>query len=149
MRPDHLPGQGTFDAGIAGQCHRIRDSGHVRPAVGADVGEVRRRGNGKAHERGYLQVRLRDSTGHRRSGYPEAINQENSMQSRTHSKSIRGNTLRGLFAATLGAASVLATALIAFPASAHHSFAPYNMETIKVVTGVVTRVNPDANHLQI
>jgi len=66
------------------------------------------------------------------------------MQSTKHSKSIRG-----FVAATFAAASVLATALIALPASAHHSFAPYNMETIKVVTGVVTRVNPDANHLQI
>jgi hypothetical protein len=35
------------------------------------------------------------------------------------------------------------------PAIAHHSFASYNMEITKVFTGVVTRVNPDANHLQI
>ena len=33
--------------------------------------------------------------------------------------------------------------------SAHHSFAAYNMDQTKVFTGVVTRVNPDANHLQI
>ena len=44
--------------------------------------------------------------------------------------------------ATLG---VLAMA----PVSAHHSFALYNNEVTKVYTGVVTRVNPDANHLQI
>jgi hypothetical protein len=66
------------------------------------------------------------------------------MQSRMHSK-----TFRGAVAATLAAATVLATAMLATPARAHHSFAPYNMETVKVVTGVVTRVNPDANHLQI
>lgn len=66
------------------------------------------------------------------------------MQSRMHSKA-----LRGTLAATFAAATVVATALISAPASAHHSFAPYNMETVKVVTGVVTRVNPDANHLQI
>ena len=35
------------------------------------------------------------------------------------------------------------------PAWAHHSFAAYNMDVTKVFTGVVTRVNPDANHLQI
>jgi hypothetical protein len=34
-------------------------------------------------------------------------------------------------------------------AQAHHSFAAYNMQVTKVFTGVVTRVNPDANHLQI
>jgi hypothetical protein len=39
--------------------------------------------------------------------------------------------------------------LVAMPALAHHSFAAYNMDVTKVFTGVVTRVNPDANHLQI
>ncbi|MBX5463372.1 MAG: hypothetical protein IRZ28_20060 [Steroidobacteraceae bacterium] len=39
--------------------------------------------------------------------------------------------------------------MLAAPAWAHHSFAAYNMEVTKVFTGVVTRVNPDANHLQI
>jgi hypothetical protein len=42
---------------------------------------------------------------------------------------------------------VLAAAVV--PAVAHHSFALYNMEATKVFTGVVTRVNPDANHLQV
>jgi hypothetical protein len=32
---------------------------------------------------------------------------------------------------------------------AHHSFAAYDMTKTQVLTGVVTRVNPDANHLQI
>jgi uncharacterized protein DUF6152 len=49
---------------------------------------------------------------------------------------------RKLFAA-------LATAAVSLSAFAHHSFALYNMEQTKVFTGVVTRVNPDANHLQI
>ena len=35
------------------------------------------------------------------------------------------------------------------PRSAHHSFAVYDAEKTNVFTGVVTRVNPDANHLQI
>lgn len=48
--------------------------------------------------------------------------------------------------AALLAAAALA---IAVPARAHHSFASYNMEVTRVYTGVVTRVNPDANHLQI
>jgi hypothetical protein len=51
----------------------------------------------------------------------------------------------GIFGAVLAAAvGVLAT-----PAQAHHSFAIFDSETTKVFTGVVTRVNPDANHLQI
>ena len=52
----------------------------------------------------------------------------------------------------LGAAAsamVVAALCVAVPARAHHSFAAYNMEVTKVFTGVVTRVNPDANHLQI
>jgi len=51
-----------------------------------------------------------------------------------------------------GAATVaLATlTLSATPiARAHHSFAAYDMRVTKVFTGVVTRINPDANHLQI
>lgn len=40
-------------------------------------------------------------------------------------------------------------AIAAAPVVAHHSFALYNNEVTKVFTGVVTRVNPDANHLQI
>jgi hypothetical protein len=43
----------------------------------------------------------------------------------------------------------LALALVAAPALAHHSFAIFNNEVMKEFTGVVTRVNPDANHLQI
>jgi hypothetical protein len=48
--------------------------------------------------------------------------------------------------------SVLAGAALVLAATAvyaHHSFAPYSMEITKVFTGVVTRVNPDANHLQV
>ena len=48
------------------------------------------------------------------------------------------------------AAAALATGIAATaPALAHHSFALYNMEQTLTFTGVVTRVNPDANHLQI
>ena len=51
----------------------------------------------------------------------------------------------GIFGAVLAAAGgVLAT-----PVQAHHSFAIFDAESTKVFTGVVTRVNPDANHLQI
>jgi hypothetical protein len=39
--------------------------------------------------------------------------------------------------------------VVAAPLLAHHSFASYDMNKTIVVTGVVTRVNPDANHLQI
>ncbi|SRR5579875_99869 len=55
---------------------------------------------------------------------------------------------RRILGTALVAAIVTAIDLAA-PALAHHSFASYNMEVTRVVTGVVTRVNPDANHLQI
>jgi hypothetical protein len=54
----------------------------------------------------------------------------------------------GALAAAL-AGAVTAALMVAVPAWAHHSFAQYNMEQTKLFTGVVTRVNPDANHLQI
>lgn len=50
-------------------------------------------------------------------------------------------TLGGLVAATLTAAAV--------PVYAHHSFSIFDASQTKTFTGVVTRVNPDANHLQI
>ncbi|MET0292324.1 MAG: DUF6152 family protein [Steroidobacteraceae bacterium] len=43
----------------------------------------------------------------------------------------------------------LALVAVVAPAVAHHSFALYNMEKTFEFTGVVTRVNPDANHLQV
>jgi hypothetical protein len=52
-------------------------------------------------------------------------------------------TARGLVAATLTAATV------AVPVYAHHSFSIFDAEKELTFTGVVTRVNPDANHLQI
>jgi hypothetical protein len=45
-------------------------------------------------------------------------------------------------------AGVLSLA-VAAPLLAHHSFASYDMNRTMVLTGVVSRVNPDANHLQI
>jgi len=44
--------------------------------------------------------------------------------------------------------SVLA-GLLAMPVQAHHSFAMYDMRNVKLFTGVVTRVDPAANHLAI
>jgi hypothetical protein len=55
-------------------------------------------------------------------------------------------TTRRTLAGLALAAAVLSPAI---PTLAHHSFAPYDMDKVVVVTGVVTRVNPDANHLQI
>ncbi|HEU4623840.1 MAG TPA: DUF6152 family protein [Steroidobacteraceae bacterium] len=57
-------------------------------------------------------------------------------------------TARGTVIGVALAAAAAAT-LGALPARAHHSFAAYDMEKTKVFTGVVTRINPDANHLQI
>lgn len=50
----------------------------------------------------------------------------------------------GVFAAALTGA-----ALTAVPVQAHHSFAMYNSDVMRVFTGVVTRVDPAPNHLQI
>ncbi len=50
------------------------------------------------------------------------------------------------------ASLVLATALAVLPTTlvqAHHSFAMYDLGTTKVFTGVVTRIDPAPNHLQI
>ena len=49
----------------------------------------------------------------------------------------------------VGVVTLLLGAAAAMPALAHHSFAIFNMEQTRVFTGVVTRINPDANHLQI
>jgi hypothetical protein len=46
----------------------------------------------------------------------------------------------------LAAAALTAAAL---PVFAHHSFSIFDASVTKTFTGVVTRVNPDANHLQI
>jgi len=45
--------------------------------------------------------------------------------------------------------AVVAVVAAATPLMAHHSFAPFDQTKTIVLTGVVTRVNPDANHLQI
>lgn len=54
------------------------------------------------------------------------------------------NKLVKSFLAALAIASIIGT-----PAQAHHSFAMYDMRNVKVFTGVVTRVDPAANHLAI
>ena len=40
-------------------------------------------------------------------------------------------------------------ALLALPAAAHHSFAMYDVKQVHVITGIVTRVDPNPNHLQV
>ncbi len=52
---------------------------------------------------------------------------------------------RASWGKAVGALALLA----AMPLLAHHSFAAYDMTAVRLMTGVVTRVNPDANHLQI
>jgi hypothetical protein len=48
-----------------------------------------------------------------------------------------------------GAASATLLALVASGVQAHHSFAMYDINKTYVLTGVVTRVDPNPNHLQI
>jgi len=50
-------------------------------------------------------------------------------------------SVRGIFAAMIGA--------VCGTAAAHHSFGMYDSTKVYVFTGVVVRVNPDAQHLQI
>lgn len=52
---------------------------------------------------------------------------------------------------SLCTAAITATAcmLVSSFAVAHHSFAMYDRDKVYVLTGVVTRVNPGTNHLQI
>jgi hypothetical protein len=49
----------------------------------------------------------------------------------------------------VAAGALAAVAAVVAPAAAHHSFGGYDATITKVFTGVVVRVNPDANHLQI
>ena len=54
------------------------------------------------------------------------------------------------FRSKLGALCATALVLAGVPAvQAHHSFAMYDLNTMKVFTGVVIRVDPQPNHLQI
>jgi hypothetical protein len=52
-------------------------------------------------------------------------------------------------ACAVSVALVLAAAAAVVPVQAHHSFSIFDSSKTKVFTGVVTRVNPDVNHLQI
>ena len=45
--------------------------------------------------------------------------------------------------------AIAAAVVLAASVQAHHSFAMYDMRAIKVFTGVVSRVDPAANHLQM
>jgi hypothetical protein len=55
-------------------------------------------------------------------------------------------TLRRLAAAAFGALSI---GTLASSAQAHHSFAMYDTGKVYVMTGIVTRVDPNPNHLQL
>lgn len=46
-------------------------------------------------------------------------------------------------------AGILMTGAIVAPVQAHHSFAMFDSSVERVFTGVVVRVNPDVNHLQL
>jgi hypothetical protein len=47
------------------------------------------------------------------------------------------------------ASALTAAAAASAPALAHHSFGIFDSSVTRVFTGVVVRVNPDANHLQV
>jgi hypothetical protein len=45
--------------------------------------------------------------------------------------------------------AIAVTVVLAASVRAHHSFAMYDTKITKVFTGVVTRIDPSVNHLQI
>jgi len=58
--------------------------------------------------------------------------------------------MRKLRALSIAGLAVLISAGAAvMPAQSHHSFAMFDDSKVYVFTGVVVRINPDANHLQI
>ncbi len=54
-----------------------------------------------------------------------------------------------MFRVAAGAAVIGAICTCAHQAEAHHSFAMYDLRKTYVITGVVVRVDPNPNHLQI
>ena len=58
-------------------------------------------------------------------------------------------TMRRIRSSAVVAVLTLAGAAAIAPVQAHHSFAMYDQQKTYVFTGVVTRVTPDASHLQI
>jgi len=64
------------------------------------------------------------------------------FRERESMKSLKSIVLGGVTALAVSLASVAGT-------QAHHSFAMFDGSRIDVFTGVVVRINPDANHLQI
>ncbi|MGZ9808888.1 DUF6152 family protein [Pseudoroseicyclus sp. H15] len=57
--------------------------------------------------------------------------------------------LRRLVKTAAALATGLSLTVASSAAYAHHSFAMFDNTQVRVFTGVVTRINPDANHLQI
>lgn len=49
----------------------------------------------------------------------------------------------------IGTASLITAVLLSVPGQAHHSFAMYDSTKTLVFTGIVTRVDPNPNHLQV
>jgi hypothetical protein len=69
---------------------------------------------------------------------------------KTSSTSARATSKRALTRIACGVAgAALVAAAMVVPLKAHHSFSIFDASKTKVFTGVVTRVNPDVNHLQI
>src|ERR1044072_6571984 len=59
------------------------------------------------------------------------------------------NVQRKIVHGTVAAALVVAAATVVGPTFSPHALAIFDGEQTKVFTGLVTRVSPDANHLQI
>jgi hypothetical protein len=69
---------------------------------------------------------------------------------KTSSTSARATSRTAVTRMVCGVAgAALIAAAVVVPLQAHHSFSIFDASKTRVFTGVVTRVNPDVNHLQI
>src|SRR5687767_11088601 len=121
MRAAELPPRRPHDTDDAWSDLRVPRARHLRPAVGADLGALPRRGDGAAQ--GTSLVR--------------AVTASKRMTTRNSRRRTGALALATIVLAGAGSAA------------AHHSFAMYDIGKTYVLTGVVTRVDPNPNHLQL
>src|SRR5262245_22521204 len=126
MHSSEFPGGWAYDTGLAGTDIRVHGAGYLRASVGADLGALPRERHGAAERATqplrYLSERISHARAWMKTHYP-ITNQ--------------------------AAALVVAVCVFAGSVQAHHSFAMYDVNKTYVMTGVVVRVDPNPNHLQI
>src|SRR3970040_934575 len=127
VHPSSVPDRRGRDSGCTGAGHRAPCAGHVRPAVGADLG--------RAFRAKYGPTRRRDRPGVRVStrGLAMIIGKVSAATARTITAFV-GACVLGLSAA---------------PADGHPSYAMYDGSVYRVFTGVIVRVIPSGAHFEM